>query len=297
MKIWIQWKYQQSFLLLILRPTRSCRETCCEILNINSNNFVKTRNSPNCVPTPVWRLLKKGQFFITLDEEEGPDEMKNLCREYTLPRSAEASRVRGWILGNTQMGPVLDVKVCLHQGRYGIEVVIESLFRDRTVSSVRIVNGINTHVTETSETISLESVEHRVTGKPVAKAKPQPKPTVTLSPFSIPVRERNWIDINPERYSQDCFEVSNFMIRLLRHDESVPREHDGAVRFDDLVEELKAKFDCTSQWSVDARITFLAKGGGPKKRFQCCWNPKSSKHFLYFRAIQGHSGGNLVAPT
>ena len=39
------------------------------------------------------------------------------------------------------------------------------------------------------------------------------------------------------------------------------------------------------------------KGGGPKKRFQFCLNPHSSKHFLYFRAIQGHSGGTLVGPT
>ena len=35
---------------------------------------------------------------------------------------------------------------------------------------------------------------------------------------------------------------------------------------------------------------FLAKGGGPKKRFQYCLNPNSSKHFLYFRAIQGQAG-------
>ena len=44
--------------------------------------------------------IDKGQFFITLDEEEGRDEMKNVCRDYTLPRSEEASRVRGWILGD-----------------------------------------------------------------------------------------------------------------------------------------------------------------------------------------------------
>ena len=47
--------------------------------------------------------------------------------------------------------PVLDVKVYFHQGRYCIDIVIESLFRDRTVSWVRIVNGINKHVTEKSE--------------------------------------------------------------------------------------------------------------------------------------------------
>ena len=98
-------------------------------------------------------MLKKAQIFNTPVEEEGPDEMKRLCREYTFPQSEEASRVRGWILRNTKIGPVLDVKVCLHQKRYGIEIVVESLFRDRTVSWVRIVNGIDKCVSETSETI------------------------------------------------------------------------------------------------------------------------------------------------
>ena len=85
---------------------------------------------------------------------------------------------------------VLDVKVCLHQERYGIEILIESLFRDGTASWVRIVNGIHKYVTETSETLALENVEHRVTGKLVAKAKPRLKPVVTLSPISIPLREK-----------------------------------------------------------------------------------------------------------
>ena len=161
-------------------------------------------------------------------------------------RSKEASRVRGWILGNTKIGPVLDVKVCFHQERYGMEVMIESLFRNRTVSWVRIVNGINKYITETSETISFESVEHRVTGKRVAKARPQLKFAVTLSPTSILVRERTWIDINPEKLYEYCFAVSKAMIRLLRHDPSILQEDDGAVRFDDLMEEFKAKFDGTS---------------------------------------------------
>ena len=28
MKMWNQWKYLQDFVLLVLTPTRSCRETC-----------------------------------------------------------------------------------------------------------------------------------------------------------------------------------------------------------------------------------------------------------------------------
>ena len=50
------------------------------------------------------------------------------------------------------------------------------------------------------------------------------------------------------------------------------------------------------QWTVDARVNCLAKGGGEKKRFQYCLNSYSSGEFLYFRAIPGHSGGNLVDP-
>ena len=112
----------------------------------------------------------KGQFFITLD-------MKTSCREYTSPQSEETSRTRAWIRGNTKIRRVLDVKVCCHQGRHSVEIMIESLFRDRTVSWVRIVNGINKYVTETSEEIPVASVENRETGKLVAKAKPRPKPT------------------------------------------------------------------------------------------------------------------------
>ena len=67
-----------------------------------------------------------------------------------------------------------------------------------------------------------------------------------------------------EKNSQGCSEVSKFMIRLLRHDDTVHREDDGAVRFDDLAEKFKVKFDGTSQWSIEAWIIFLAKGGGPK---------------------------------
>ena len=93
------------------------------------------------------------------------------------------------------------------------------------------------YVTQTSETISLESFEHRVTGQPVAKAWPRRKLAVTLSPISFSIRERKWIG----RFREDCFAVSEAMIRLLRHDPSILREDDGAVRYDDLLEENQGK--------------------------------------------------------
>ena len=45
------------------------------------------------------------------------------------------------------------------EGRYFIGIMIESLFKDRTVSWDRIVNGINKYVTETSQKIPTENVD------------------------------------------------------------------------------------------------------------------------------------------
>ena len=105
---------------------------------------------------------------------------------------------------------------------------------------------------------------------------------------------RKWIDVNTERFRKDCFILSEAMIRLLRHDQSVLREGDGAVRFDDIMEEFKKKFDGALQWSIIDWISILANGGGPKKRFQYWLKLVSSKHFVFFKANKGHSGSNIL---
>ena len=40
------------------------------------------------------KLVEKGQYFHTLDAEEG-QEMQHLCREYTMPRNDKKTRVKG----------------------------------------------------------------------------------------------------------------------------------------------------------------------------------------------------------
>ena len=139
--------------------------------------------------------------------------------------------------------------------------------------------------------------EHRASESPVAKARPQLQPAVTLSSVSFPVRDRKWKDIETQR-SHDlmCYHASKAVARLLRHDQKVPRETDGAVLFNDVLEECrKGKFDGASQWPLNDWI-FILTGGRAKKRFQHCLNPKSSSHFLYLRANQGHSGDNALDP-
>ena len=155
-----------------------------------------------CSDAGFLKDIGKGQFFITL-EAEGSDDMQTSCREYTLPRDQETSRARGWIRGNMKIGPVLDVKVYFHQGRYCVDIMIASLFKDQTVSWVRVVNGMNQYGSETLEEIPVESIELVRTGKLVAKAKPRPKLAVTLSLVSIPIRE-----------SMDRHQSSNIQSRL-----------------------------------------------------------------------------------
>ena len=162
----------------------------------------------------------------------------------------------------------LDAKIYPHEGRYCVDLMIQSLFKYRTVSWVRIVNGINKYVTETPEENSIESFQLDIsTERLVAKAKPRRKPVVNLSSNTVPIIESTWIDVNPKPFNQGCLAVSQFLITLLRHDASIPGEDDGAVRFDDLIEEFKVKFVGTLQWTVDAWENCLAKGEERRKGF------------------------------
>ena len=114
------------------------------------------------------KIVELGQHFFTLDTKEG-NEMQHLCREYTMLRNEKKTRTKGWILKNTRIGPVLDVKVCRHEVRYSIEVLVEDLFQDGTLSWVRIVSGIDKYVTESMQT---KEEDHGVSVRLVAKARP-----------------------------------------------------------------------------------------------------------------------------
>ena len=87
------------------------------------------------------------------------------------------------------------------------------------------------------------------------------------------------------------------MTRLLRHDPTVLREEDGAVEFRISAPLFHSKFKSSPYWSIRTRLNYLQKGGGAKKRFQYCVDPYSAETILYFRAIQGHSGGKHIDPT
>ena len=65
------------------------------------------------------------------------------CREYTLPRDEKSSDPKCWIRGNTRIGPVLEVTTSYLQGKYGVEIRIDSVNKDNPHSWVRMSHGLN----------------------------------------------------------------------------------------------------------------------------------------------------------
>ena len=124
-----------------------------------------------------------------------------------------------------------------------------------------------------------------------AKSKPQKRETVEL-PSTIPMNERKWIDTEPAEPSLSAYEVSKKVINLLRHNQTVQRGDDGAVQFWRIKFHLRNQFSQISCWSDDRWKVCLAAGVGSKRRYQHCSDVSGT--ILYFRALQGHSGRNLI---
>ena len=88
-----------------------------------------------------------GQYSMTKDTAEFSQFTDAVaCREYTLPRDEEATEPKGWIRGNTKIGPVSEVATCCLHGKYGVEIRIMSMNKDNYHSWVRISHGLNSVV-------------------------------------------------------------------------------------------------------------------------------------------------------
>ena len=125
------------------------------------------------------------------------------CREYTLPRDEDSSEPKGWIRGNTKIGPVLEVTTSYLQGKYGVEIRIEPVNRDNSHSWVRISHGLNKLVTDLSdkeyddheqETSEMQFEDYALklnasdfASRSKAIAKPQRRDTASSSTRTIPI--------------------------------------------------------------------------------------------------------------
>ena len=128
-----------------------------------------------------------------------------------------------------------------------------------------------------------------------AKAKTRRPTSACSSTRNLPTGERTWTDIEPEDYSPIAYPVSKRLSTLLRHGH-LPREGDGAIEFWRLKDYLRNDFQNSQHWSDEVWKSKMERGGGNKKRFQYCTDP-SGQEILCLRALQGHSGRDLIDPS
>ena len=97
-----------------------------------------------CSNVGITKTVAKGHYFTTFEDAELNKFEGLMSRVYFYFENNAASKVKGWIRGNTKIGPALEVSASLHQGRYGIEIMIELLLGDEICCWVMVVNGIST---------------------------------------------------------------------------------------------------------------------------------------------------------
>ena len=149
------------------------------------------------------------------------------------------------------------------------------------------------NIADSQEEEGVRTSSSVVAGRSKAKAQPQPRESTGTT--TIPLSERKWIDIEPSKQDLESYDLSKKVINLLRHNQKLHREEDGAIQF------YKIKFHQRDyplpiqNWSDDRWLACLAAGGGSKRRYQYCSDYLGS--IIYLRALQGHSGNNLIDPA
>ena len=200
----------------------------------------ENRVSKFCKEAGFMRVVEVGQYFVTKDTSDFRQFHSVACREYTLPRDDPASQPKGWIQGSMRIGPVLEVTTSFQHFKYGIEIRIKSVNQDDSHSWIRISYGTVKYVIDSiedneenpadpQEEESLQTSLNVVAARSKAKAKPQKREFAGTT--TIPLRERRWIDIEPSKQDLDSYDLLKKVINLLRHNQTLHREEDGAIQF------------------------------------------------------------------
>ena len=260
----------------------------------------ENRLSKFCKEAGFMSVVEVGQYFVTRNASEFL--LRSVaCREYTLPRDDPASEAKGWIQGNTRIGPVLEVTTSFQHFKFGVEVTIQSMKEDNSQSWVRISYGtiryVNNYIKYNTQSLASPQEEEAepassevIAARSKAKAKPQPRES--SGTMTISLSERIWVDIVPSKQDFDSHNLSKRVINLLRHKQKVHREQDGAVQFYKIKFLVKEYTLSTQHWSDSRWLACLAAGGGIKRRFQYC--PDYLGSIIYLRALQGHSGDSTI---
>ena len=271
------------------------------------------RLSKFCTDAGFLTTIEIGQYFMTEDTEEFLQFTDSVaCRKYTLPRDEDSSEPQGWIWENTKIGPVLEVTTSYLQGKYGVEIRIESVNKDNSQSWVRISHGLNNLVTNLNnkdeddneqETSEMQFEEYALklnagdfASRTKAKAKPQRRDSASSSTRTIPIGERIWTDAEPGKFSLNDLRLSSVEETDLS---SSSWKSTSRQWWSDWL--LENKRWSSSSFCVLSSLVWrkVEERHGRRRRtqenFQYCAD--STGTILYLRALQGHSGRNLIDPS
>ena len=227
-----------------------------------------------CKEAGFMRNVEVGQYFVTKDTGDFRQFRSVACREYTLPRDDPSSQPKGWIQGDMRIGPVLEVTTSFKNFKYGIEIRIWSVGQNTSQSWVRISYGTIKYVVDSNQNnteIPADPQEDQVpqtsikvvAARSEAKAKPQQREPVDTT-ATIPMHERRWIDVERSEQTLAAYDLSNKVISLLRHNQTVQREKDGAIEFYRIKFYLRNHSSQVQHWPDDRWKSLF----GSRRRFE-----------------------------
>ena len=206
-----------------------------------------------------------------------------------------------WLVANTLFLEMIQLQNCQY-GKHGIEIRNKSVNQDDSQSWDRISNGTTKYVVKSiqdnteipvdpqKEQVPQTSIKV-VAARSKAKAKPQQREPVGTT-ATIPMHERRWIDIEPSEQNLASYDLSKKVINLLRHNQTLQREEDGAIEFYKTKFYLRNHHSQIQLWSDDRWKACLAARGGSKRRYQYCSD--DSGRIIYLRSLQVHSGDSII---
>ena len=208
------------------------------------------------------------------------------------PRAESDSRIYAAISERTIIGPVLQVHIIQFLGTYGIEIQIPSTTTEERNSWAaswmsylteiqdtipRVMNYFWKDLLQRKANLVLQSWSNRGISCDAVYISDESS-VLFKRCYSCWRKELEWhscLRIFQRSLSLSA-EISKLVMRLVRHYDQDERETDGAVHWNSMVPKLRKAFQ---------------KSGG--RKFQYCMNSPNS--LLKNRAIQGHTGENLIA--
>ena len=259
----------------------------------------KNRVSKFCKEAGFMRVVEVGQYFVTKDTGDFRQFHSVACCAYTLPRDDRASQPKGWIQGNMRIGPVLEVTTSFQHFKYGIEIRIESVNQDDSHSWVRISYGTVKYVigsiednTENPADPQEEQIPQTSTSvvavRSKAKAKPQPR---VLAGY---VKEDGLTLSHQSKISSRTISSrkSSIFFDLIRRSIEKKMEQLNSARKSFVFEILIHKYKIGPM--IDGKLVWL-QAEDPNEDISIALIILGT--IIYLRALQGHSGSNLIDPT